>query len=212
MSALALIRRPEHERQSIMSELVQYQNSNDIYGDICQIVDSSQITAYKSVNEILVIRNWLIGRRISEEELKGSDRAEYGKKIIESLAVTLTEKYGKGFTKRNLYKYQQFYRYFPEIMPSLMAQSEGRGIVLSPTAQLLSWTHYERLLQVADPEARDWYASEAYDQSWSVRTLQRNISSQYYYRMLKTQDPYRERRLLYRSCFLQLYIKVLCPD
>lgn len=57
MSALALIRRPEHERQSIMSELVQYQNSNDIYGDICQIVDSSQITAYKSVNEILVIRN-----------------------------------------------------------------------------------------------------------------------------------------------------------
>jgi predicted nuclease of restriction endonuclease-like (RecB) superfamily len=64
-------------------------------------------------------------------------------------------------------------------MPSLMAQSEGRGIVLSPTAQLLSWTHYERLLQVADPEARDWYASEAYDQSWSVRTLQRNISSQF---------------------------------
>ena len=56
------------------------------------------------------------------------------------------------------------------------------------SAQFLSWSHYDVLLQVADQEARDWYASEAYDQSWSVRTLQRNISSQYYYRMLKTQD------------------------
>ena len=58
----------------------------------------------------------------------------------------------------------------------------------SVTAQSLSWSHYEKLLQVADKEAREWYAKEAYEQTWSVKTLQRNISSQYYYRMLKTQD------------------------
>ena len=55
--------------------------------------------------------------------------------------------------------------------------------------KLLSWSHYAVLLQVEDVEARDWYAKEAYDQTWSVRTLQRNVSSQYYYRMLKTQSP-----------------------
>lgn len=52
---------------------------------------------------------------------------------------------------------------------------------------LLSWSHYRTLLQVKDPEARDWYEKEAAEQTWSVRTLQRNISSQYYYRMLRTQ-------------------------
>lgn len=53
--------------------------------------------------------------------------------------------------------------------------------------QLLSWTHYRVLLQVNDKTARDWYEKEALEQTWSVRTLQRNISTQYYYRMLQTQ-------------------------
>ena len=59
---------------------------------------------------------------------------------------------------------------------------------VSPQSGLLSWTHYRVLLQVEDPEARKWYEKEAFGQVWSVRTLQRNISSQYYYRILKTQD------------------------
>ena len=66
---------------------------------------------------------------------------------------------------------------FPEIVATLGQQS---GVILS-------WSHYRILLQVEDKEARDWYEKEAAKQTWSVRTLQRNISSQYYYRMLKTQ-------------------------
>ena len=54
---------------------------------------------------------------------------------------------------------------------------------------MLSWSHYRILLQVSDSDAREWYAKEAYEEAWSSRTLQRNVSSQYYYRMLKTQDP-----------------------
>lgn len=60
--------------------------------------------------------------------------------------------------------------------------------VPSVSAQLLSWTHYRALLTVDDSAARNWYAKEAYEQAWSVRTLQRNISTQYYYRILKSQD------------------------
>ena len=108
--------------------------------------------------------------------------------IVSDLADQLTSTYGKGFTRRTLYKYLQFYKQFPEIVRSVTAQSDEAGIVLSPSAQLLSWSHYEKLLQVEDVAAREWYAKEAYEQTWSVRTLQRNISSQYYYRILKTQD------------------------
>ncbi len=158
-----------------MNEIINYENTNDIFKDTCRIIDDAKRTAYKSVNTTLVLRNWLIGKRIAEEELKGSDRADYGKKTIDHLADTLTSKYGKGFNKRTLYKFLQFYKYFPEIVPT-------------PTAQLLSWSHYEKLLQVMDEKARTWYAHEAFEQTWSVRTLMRNISSQYYYRMLKTQD------------------------
>lgn len=171
-----------------MDELIDYRNTDNIINDVGRIIEDSQRTAYHSVNIILVLRNWLIGRRITEEELKGSSRAEYGKGIIDNLSSALTSKYGKGFTRRTLYKYQQFYKYFPEIVPSLNAQSLDNTIVPSLNAQLLSWSHYEKLLQVNDSNARNWYAKEAYEQAWSVRTLQRNISSQYYYRMLKTQD------------------------
>lgn len=51
---------------------------------------------------------------------------------------------------------------------------------------MLSWSHYRFLLQVTDPDARAWYEQEAFDQTWSVRTLQRNINTQYYYRLLKS--------------------------
>ena len=57
----------------------------------------------------------------------------------------------------------------------------------SKSKTVLSWTHYRTLLQVLDKEAREWYEKEALEQTWSTRTLQRNISSQYYYRLLKSQ-------------------------
>ena len=89
----------------------------------------------------------------------------------------MTNRYGKGYDKGTLYRCLKFYKMFPEIVATLGQQS---GVILS-------WSHYRILLQVEDKEARDWYEKEAAEQTWSVRTLQRNISSQYYYRMLGTQ-------------------------
>lgn len=131
--------------------------------------------AYQAVNTALVQRNWLMGYRIAEEELQGENRAEYGASVIKKLAKELTAEYGKGFTKTNLYHFYSFYKAYPEIFHSASGKS------------LLSWTHYRTLLQVNDKVARDWYEKEALKQTWSVQTLQRNISSQYYYRMLQTQ-------------------------
>ena len=151
--------------------------NDDVLKDMCKIIESSRDAAYKAVNTALVKRNWLIGYRIDEEEFNGEMRSEYGANVIKNLSKNLTEKYGKGFTKTNLYSFYSFYKLFPEIFHSVSGKS-GRH---------LSWTHYRTLLQVSDRAAREWYEKEAIEQTWSVRTLQRNISSQYYYRMLKTQ-------------------------
>ncbi len=157
-----------------------YSNTDNILSDMKNIIDASQQQAYQAVNTILVKRNWLIGHRIAEEELKGVSRTDnYGKEVMKSLSKALTEEYGKGFDVSSLYKFKRFYENFPDILDSLSPKSSG---------QILSWTHYRVLLQVDDVEARRWYEKEAFDQTWSVRTLQRNISSQYYYRMLQTQN------------------------
>ena len=144
---------------------------------MCGIIESSQKAAYQAVNTTLVQRNWMIGYRIAEEEFGGEERSEYGLKVIKKLSKELTNLYGKGYDRGTLYRCLRFYRMFPEIVASLRQQS----------GTILSWTHYRILLQVEDKKARDWYEKEAAEQTWSVRTLQRNISSQYYYRMLQTQ-------------------------
>ena len=159
------------------SIIIKYKNTDNILNDICSIIDSAKDFAYNSVNVSLVERNWFIGCRIAKEELQGKNRADYGIEIIKKISKDLTEKYGKGFDSRNLYYYLKFYKMFPEILNSLSSKSN----------KILSWTHYRVLLQVEDDLARKWYSKEAYDQTWSVRTLQRNISSQYYYRLLKSQ-------------------------
>lgn len=161
------------------SNMIEYRRTGDVLKDTERIVDAAKNHAYQSVNVILVQRNWLIGRRIAEEELTQNGRAEYGLAVIKSLSKSLTKKYENGFTKTNLYNFYSFYKEYPEIFHSVSGKSD----------RLLSWTHYRVLLQVKDRRARDWYEHEAFQEGWSVRTLQRNVSSQYYYRMLKTQQP-----------------------
>ena len=158
-------------------EIFKLNNTNDIFKDVENIVEQARGYAYNAVNIAMVQRNWLLGKRIAEEELQGEDRAIYGKEIVKQLSLHLTNVYGKGFTQSNLYQFVQFYKFFPEIFHSVSVKS-----------QILSWTHYRTLLRVTDKEARDWYLQEAINEMWSVRTLDRNIASQYYYRLLQSQN------------------------
>lgn len=148
-----------------------------LYNNASVVIEDARQTAYNQINESLVRRNWRLGQLIVEEELNGEGRAKYGLDVIKRLAKRLTAKYGKGFTKTNLYSFQQFYLMYPEIFHS----ASGKSNIL------LSWTHYRTLLQELNPEARRWYEKEAVTQGWSVRILQRNISSQYFFRMLASQ-------------------------
>lgn len=161
------------------NDLFKYTKTQDVFSDTKNIINSAKEHAYTAINKTLIIRNWLLGKRISEEVLKKDDRAEYGIKIIKNLSKQLTETFGKGFNETNLYWFKQFYEVFPSIFHMPCGELENR---------LLSWSHYRTLLQVNDEEARLWYLKEAFSENWSVKTLQRNISSQYYFRLLKSQN------------------------
>lgn len=158
-------------------EIEKIVNTQDIVKDACNIIESTQKEAFRAVNTMLITRNWLLGKRICEEELKNKERADYGKEVIKSLSTELNKIYGKGFGTRMLYYCELFYKEFPDILHTLCAKSP----------KVLPWSHYRVLLQVMDIEARKWYISESFNNNWSIRTLQRNIYSQYYYRMLKNQ-------------------------
>ncbi|MBO7382393.1 MAG: DUF1016 family protein [Muribaculaceae bacterium] len=157
---------------------VEVKTTDNIVQDACNIIEQARAIAYKSVNVILVQRNWLLGQRIAIEDMQGNKRAGYGEETIKHLSAELTSIYGSGFTKTNLYSFVQFYRFFPKIFHAVSGKSR----------ELLSWTHYRVLIQVEDVEARRWYHDEALSQAWSARTLQRNVSSQYYYRLLSSQQ------------------------
>ena len=173
---------------------------NVLYNDACVIIEQAKIVAYKSVDEILIKRNWLLGMRIQHEVLK-DQRAEYGEQVIKTLAKDLTEKYGKGYSRNNLYRFTSFYRSFPnmfymlnnnlKIVPAVMGLFNEVDIysrVVTEKAIRLSWTHYGIILQESDAEARAWYENEAANEMWGTRTLQRNVSTQYYHRLLKSQN------------------------
>lgn len=156
------------------SGIVAYRQTEDIVNDARLIIESAQKWAHRAVNVALVYRNWFLGKRIAEEELKGEGRAKYGAQVIVNLSKALSKEYGKGFSKLNLWYFLRFYRVYPQIVYTPSKQFDS----------LLSWTHYRVLLGVEDPKARKWYTQEAASQNWSVRTLDRNISTQYYHRLL----------------------------
>ena len=99
----------------------------------------------------------------------------YGKNLVKNLSDELTIKYGSSFSVRNLYYMEKFYIIYKNILQTVSAKS------------LLSWSHYLLLLSINNQKERDWYEKEAKESGWSVRTLQRNINTQYYQRLLSSQ-------------------------
>ena len=179
-----------NEIQNLMK---QEESQNSLFNDACVIIEQARIVAYKSVDEILIKRNWLLGMRIQHEVLKDK-RAEYGEQVIKKLAKDLSVNYGKGFSMRNLYYFIDFYQTHLDFFELKDAETQifmNKDILQSLTAKSairLSWTHYSIILQESDAGARIWYENEAANEMWSTRTLQRNISSQYYHRLLKSQN------------------------
>ena len=194
-----------------MANEIQTKKEQVFLSDLQSIVAMARRKGYEAVNQIIVICNWLIGRRIVEQEQQGKQRAEYGKRVIKMASEFLTGEFGNGFSETNLRNFRKFYLLFDSIITVPMnssgapdESSEKKEIAGVPAESLmkqigqthlpnLTWTHYERLIRVSDTDARNWYMKEAEQCGWSYRTLDRNISSQYYYRLLQTPKQHQQR-------------------
>lgn len=150
--------------------------TNNFYNDIKEILAQARNRAFSAVNTAMVEAYWLVGKRIVEEEQKGEERAAYGEKILQVLSKELSAEFGKGFSYSNLYNMRQFYLTYPvqEIFYTLCRK--------------LTWSHNRLIMRVENREARQYYLNEALQNNWSVRTLERNINTFYYQRILTSKS------------------------
>ena len=141
--------------------------------DVRQIIDTARHSAVRSVDFCRVQMYWHIGQRIFEEEQQGKERADYGTYLIKSLARSLEPEYGSGFTARQLERSRQFYRLYP-IASALRTQ--------------LNWTQYRILIQIDDPDKREYYELESVNNGWTARETERQVNAQLYERLLLSND------------------------
>ncbi|MBM3238072.1 DUF1016 domain-containing protein [Candidatus Poribacteria bacterium] len=169
-------------------------NYSELVEAIGYIHKNAQYHAVQAVNTSITIQNWLIGYYIVEYEQQGSDRAQYGEKLLQQLSEDLTQRLGRGFSERNLRLFRQFYRTY-SIWQSVIAKSQADSPMLSPglnthvnitpeqeklsqnLLQKVTWTHFIELIRIDDPLKRSFYEVETLKNRWSVRELKRQIDS-----------------------------------
>jgi len=172
--------------------------ANSLLDRVVSILEEARSGVVRSVNSGMVAAYWLIGREIVQELQDGDDRAEYSGRVIDNLADQLTQKYGKGFSGRNLRNFRAFYSTYSnpssiwhmpcaklplgQIRPMACAESIPQ---FNPQ---LSWSHYRLLLRVADSKAREFYEREAAECGWSYVQLERQIKIACYDRLLKNNE------------------------
>jgi predicted nuclease of restriction endonuclease-like (RecB) superfamily len=148
-------------------------NQETFVGEIRTIIDNARSAAIRSVDFNRVQMYWNIGRRIVEEEQHGKERADYGTYLIKNLAKELEPEYGSGFGVRQLEQSRQFYRTYP-IANTLRSQ--------------LNWSQYRRLIQIEDPDKREYYELESVNGGWTARETERQINSMLYERLLLSNE------------------------
>ena len=148
---------------------------DSILRDIRNIIEDGRRQAYAAAGQAAIFTYWHVGRRIVEEEQNGAERAQYGEKLIDTLAKELTLEFGAGYSKRGLQQYRRFYLCFKDLE------------IVHACVRNLTWTHFRIIMREPSKEGRLWYLKEAAEQMWSTRTLDRNVSTQYYGRMLASQ-------------------------
>ena len=162
-----------------------------LVSDVVDLLQQARQQSARSINAIMTATYWDIGRRIVKHEQQGKVRAGYGEALVERLAADLTSRFGKGFSQTNLKQMREFYFSWPNrqtLSDQSRAGSSGPpGLEIRQTLSdesrfPLPWSHYVRLLSVKDVQARAFYETEALRGGWSVRQLDRQISSLFYQR------------------------------
>jgi len=175
-----------------------------IHGDIVALLEAARRAAARSVNALMTASYWEIGRRIVEFEQGGQARAGRGQQLLQRLSADLSARFGRGFSVDNLEQMRLFYLAYPSqrisetlsrntVSPEITDKSGtvSRNITLEQLAQALplSWSHYVHLIRATrSTDEREFYEAEALRGGWTVRQLDRQISSQFYTRILLSRN------------------------
>lgn len=160
-------------RRAASADLVEETAADELYSNVRKYIATARTAVYVVANAAMVEAYWNVGREIVERQ-GGAGRAAYGDGLIDSLSAKLTTEFGPGYTRSNLRNMRQFYLLFP-----------NRHTVCGK----LTWSHYRTLITVGNDTARQWYFDECVKAKWSVRDLQRQISTQFYERLLHNHVP-----------------------
>ncbi len=154
-----------------------------IQAEIVLLLDGARRCAARSVNAVMTATYWEIGRRIVDFDQGGQDRAAYGEALIERLSADLSLRFGRGFSRQNLWQMRAFHQAWPEA--AILQTASGESADLTALAKIfpLPWSAYVRLLSVKNEVARRFYETEALRCGWSVRQLDRQVNSQFYERI-----------------------------
>lgn len=161
--------------------------------DIKKILSQARQKTYQAINSAMIEAYWKIGEKIVLEEQNGKNRANYGEAVLKTLSKELTQEFGKGFSYANLYNMKQFYQTYPDFE------------IFYTLCRKLTWSHNRLIMRVENTDARKFYLTEAAEQQWSVRTLERNINSFYYQRLLSSQNQ--QNNELIESLNIEHFIK-----
>ncbi|MCT4637140.1 MAG: PDDEXK nuclease domain-containing protein [Bacteroidales bacterium] len=166
-------------------------NYNNLLLEISNILTDAKSSVARTVNKTIVVTNWHIGKYIVEYEFKGKDRAEYGTQLLKRLSNDLTNKFGRGYSWRNLYNMKEFYKKF-QILQTSSAKFNNK---ISASFSKLTWSHYVRLLSINDEDERNFYLIEAAENNWKERELDRQINSSLFERLVLSKNKEKIKEL-----------------
>ncbi len=160
----------------------------DFYNKIAELLKDARSKVVQTVNKTMVYTYFEIGRTIVEEEQKGKERAEYGKKLLKGLPTKLTNEFGKGFSVTNLQQMKNFYNVYGKQQTLSVKSADNKNLLVETSNFQLSWSHYLLLMRIDNPDERKFYEIEAVENNWSLRELQRQFDSALYERLVLSRD------------------------
>ncbi len=162
----------------------------DFYNKIVELLKNARNKVVQTVNTTMVYTYFEIGRIIVEEEQKGKERAEYGKKILKELSQKLLKDFGKGFSETNLKQMRQFFLTYSksQTLSDQLEKSETVSRKFENIDFQLSWSHYLFLMKIDHPDERKFYEIEAINNGWSLRELQRQFDTALFERLVLSRD------------------------
>jgi predicted nuclease of restriction endonuclease-like (RecB) superfamily len=164
---------------------IQKTDKNELFANICSLLTEARKSIVRNVNQTMVYTYFEIGRMIVEDEQQGKNRAEYGKQVLIELSERLTKEFGKGFSFTNLSQMRQFYLTYSS---EQILQTPSEELQNTDNQFQLSWSHYVKLIRIADKAERRFYEIEAAANNWSLKELQRQCDSALYQRLALSRD------------------------